>query len=61
MGGGGRRSAGTRRQVEDSAGAFFAAGGSGKVTIRVNQAYVPKDADRDLGARRTMGSTVLTV
>jgi NADPH2:quinone reductase len=54
----------TRAQLEQSAADLFAAVASGKVRIHVNQTYALKDAaqaHRDLEARKTTGSTVLTV
>ncbi len=54
----------TRAQLEENAAELFAAVTSGQVKIHVNQAYPLKDvaqAQRDLEARKTTGSTVLTV
>lgn len=54
----------TRAQLEENAADLFAAVTSGKVKIHVNQSYPLKDvaqAHRDLEARRTTGSTVLTI
>jgi NADPH2:quinone reductase len=54
----------TRPLLEETSADLFAAVGSGKVKIHVNQTYPLKDAaqaHRDLEARKTTGSTVLTV
>ena len=54
----------TRPLLEENSADLFDAVGSGKVKIHVNQTYPLKDAaraHRDLEARRTTGSTVLTV
>jgi NADPH2:quinone reductase len=54
----------TRQLLEENSADLFAAVGSGKVKIHVNQSYPLKDAaqaHRDLEARKTTGSTVLTV
>ncbi len=54
----------TRRLLEENAAELFAAVTSGKVKIHVNQAYPLQEvaqAHRDLEARKTTGSTVLTV
>lgn len=54
----------THAQLEENAGELFTAVGSGKVRIHVNQTYALQDAaqaHRDLEARKTTGSTVLTV
>ncbi len=54
----------TRALLEENAGDLFAAVASGKVKVHVNQTYALKDAaqaHRDLEARKTTGSTVLTV
>jgi NADPH2:quinone reductase len=54
----------TRQLLEENAADLFAAVGSGKVKIHVNQAYPLKEvarAHRDLEARKTTGSTVLTI
>jgi len=53
----------TRNLLEENSADLFAAVGSGKVKIHVNQTYPLKDAakaHRDLEARKTTGSTVLT-
>jgi len=53
----------TRKLLEENAADLFDAVGSGKVKIRVNQTYPLIDAakaHRDLEARKTTGSTVLT-
>jgi len=53
----------TRQLLEENALDLFDAVGSGKVKIHVNQSYPLKDAaqaHRDLEARKTTGSTVLT-
>ena len=55
---------GTRQLLEENSADLFDAVGSGKVKIHVNQTYPLKDAaraHRDLEARKTTGSTVLTV
>jgi NADPH2:quinone reductase len=54
----------TRALLEESCNDLFAAVAAGTVTIRVNQTYALRDAaraHRDLEARATTGSTVLTV
>jgi len=54
----------TRQLLEENSADLFGAVGSGKVRIHVNQTYPLKDAalaHRDLEARKTTGSTVLTV
>ena len=54
----------TRPQLEENSADLFDAVGSGKVKIHVNQTYPLKDATqahRDLEARKTTGSSVLTV
>ena len=54
----------TKPLLEENSADLFKAVGSGKVKIHVNQAYRLKDAaqaHRDLEARKTTGSTVLTV
>ena len=54
----------TREQLEQSAGELFAIVASGKVRIEVQQRFPLKDAaeaHRELQARRTTGSTILTV
>jgi NADPH2:quinone reductase len=54
----------TRALLEESAADLFAAVSSGKVKIHINQTCPLKDAaqaHRDLEARKTTGSTVLTV
>ncbi len=54
----------TRQLLEENSADLFDAVGSGKVKIYVNQTYPLKDAakaHRDLEARKTTGSTVLTV
>ena len=54
----------TREQLEQSAGELFAIVASGKVKIEVQQRFPLKDAaeaHRELQARRTTGSTILTV
>ncbi len=54
----------TPQLLEENSADLFAAVGSGKVKIHVNQTYPLKDAaqaHRDLEARKTTGSTVLTV
>lgn len=54
----------TRQLLEENSADLFDAVGSGKVKIHVNQTYPLKDAaraHRDLEARKTTGSTVLTV
>lgn len=54
----------TPQLLEENSSDLFAAVGSGKVRIHVNQTYPLKDAaqaHRDLEARKTTGSTVLTV
>jgi NADPH2:quinone reductase len=54
----------TRPLLEENSADLFAAVGSGKVKIHINQTYPLKDAakaHRDLEARKTTGSTVLTV
>jgi NADPH2:quinone reductase len=53
-----------RADLEDSAGALFDVVARGAVRIAVNQTYPLREAaaaHRDLEARRTTGSTVLTV
>jgi len=54
----------TRKLLEENSAELFDAVGSGKVKIHINQTYPLKDAaqaHRDLEARKTTGSTVLTV
>jgi len=54
----------SRPLLEENAADLFAAVTSGKVKIHVNQTYPLKDvaqAHRDLEARKTTGSTVLTI
>jgi NADPH:quinone reductase len=54
----------TRQLLEENSADLFDAVGSGKVNIHVNQTYPLKDAakaHRDLEARKTTGSTILTV
>jgi len=54
----------TRPLLEENSADLFSVVGSGKVKIHVNQTYPLKDAaqaHRDLEARKTTGSTVLTV
>jgi NADPH2:quinone reductase len=54
----------TREQLEQSARELFEAVTSGKVKIELNQRFPLKDAaeaQRDLEARKTSGSTVLTI
>lgn len=54
----------TRALLEENSADLFAAVGSGKVKIHVNQTYPLKNvaqAHRDLEARKTTGSTVLTI
>ncbi|MEO6434100.1 MAG: quinone oxidoreductase [Sphingomicrobium sp.] len=54
----------TRPELEASAGELFAAIASGAVKVEVKQRYALKDAaqaHRDLEARRTTGSTILTI
>lgn len=54
----------TRQLLEENSADIFDAVGSGKVKIHVNQTYPLKDAvkaHRDLEARKTTGSTILTV
>ena len=54
----------TREQLEQSAGELFAIVESGKVKIEVQQRFALKDAaeaHRELQARRTTGSTILTI
>lgn len=54
----------TRAELEQAAGELFEMIGSGKVKIEVNQRFPLKDAaeaHRALEARKTKGSTVLTV
>ena len=54
----------TPQLLEENSADLFAAVGSGKVKIHVNQTYPLKDAakaHRDLEARKTTGSTILTV
>ena len=54
----------TRPLLEENSADLFDAVGSGKVKIHVNQSYHLKDsaqAHRDLEARKTTGSTILTV
>jgi NADPH2:quinone reductase len=54
----------TKQLLEESSADLFEAVISGKVKIHVNQTYALKDAaqaHRDLEARKTTGSTVLTV
>jgi len=52
----------TRAELEESAGALFDVVGKGAVKIEINQTYPLKqaaDAQRDLEARKTTGSTIL--
>lgn len=54
----------TRQLLEESSADLFDAVASGKVKIRINQTYPLRDAaqaHRDLEARKTTGSTILTV
>jgi NADPH2:quinone reductase len=54
----------TREQLEQSARELFETVTSGKVKIELNQRFPLKDAaeaQRDLEARKTSGSTVLTI
>ena len=54
----------THAQLEEGAADLFAAVGSGKVKPHINQTHPLKEAalaHRDLEARKTTGSTVLTV
>jgi NADPH2:quinone reductase len=54
----------TRAELEQAAGELFEMIASGKVKIEVNQRFPLKDAaeaHRALEARKTKGSTVLTV
>lgn len=54
----------TRQLLEENSAELFEVVGSGKVKINVNQTYPLQDAaqaHRDLEARKTTGSTVLTV
>ncbi len=54
----------SRQLLEENSADLFEAVGTGKVKIHVNQTYPLKDAaqaHRDLEARKTTGSTVLTV
>ena len=54
----------TREQLEQSARELFEMVTSGKVKIEVKQSYALKDAaqaHRDLEARKTSGSTILTI
>lgn len=54
----------TRALLEENSADLFDAVSSGKVKININQSYPLKDtaqAHRDLEARKTTGSTVLTV
>ena len=54
----------TRQLLEENSADLFDAVGSGKVKIHVNQTYPLRDAakaHRDLEARKTTGSTILTV
>jgi NADPH2:quinone reductase len=54
----------TRSLLEENSADLFDAVSSGKVKININQSYPLKDtaqAHRDLEARKTTGSTVLTV
>ena len=54
----------TREQLEQSAGELFEIVESGKVKIEVQQRFALKDAaeaHRELQARRTTGSTILTI
>lgn len=54
----------TREQLEQSAGELFAMVSSGKVKIEVKQRFPLKDAaeaHRELEARKTTGSTILTI
>lgn len=55
---------GTKERLRESSADLFDAVASGKVKIRINQTYALEDAalaHRDLEARKTTGSTVLTV
>ncbi len=55
---------GTRQLLEENSADMFDAVSSGKVKIHVNQTYALKDAaqaHKDLEARKTTGSTILTV
>ena len=54
----------TKSLLDENSADLFDAVGSGKVKININQSYPLKDtaqAHRDLEARKTTGSTVLTV
>ena len=54
----------TREQLEQSAGELFEMVASGKVKIEVKQRFPLKDAaeaHRQLEARKTSGSTILTI
>jgi len=54
----------SRQQLEENSADLFDTVGAGKVKIYVNQTYALKDAaqaHRDLEARKTTGSSVLTV
>jgi NADPH2:quinone reductase len=54
----------TREQLEKSAGELFSMVESGKVKIEVKQRFPLKDAaeaHRQLEARKTTGSTILTI
>jgi NADPH2:quinone reductase len=54
----------TREQLEQSAGELFEMVSSGKVKIEVQQRFALKDAaeaHRQLEARKTTGSTILTI
>jgi NADPH2:quinone reductase len=54
----------TRQQLEQSAGELFDMVASGKVRIEVQQRFALKDAaeaHRELQARKTTGSTILTI
>ena len=54
----------TRTELEQSAAELFEMASSGKVEVEIAQRYALKDvaqAHRDLEARRTTGSTILTV
>jgi NADPH2:quinone reductase len=53
-----------REELEAAAGELFDIVGSGKVKIEIGQRYALRDAEgahRDLEARRTTGSTILTI
>jgi NADPH2:quinone reductase len=54
----------TKQLLEESSADLFEAVSSGRVKIHINQTYALKDAaqaHRDLEARKTTGSTILTV